>query len=285
MQPFLATPPVSVLDRDDHGLFGPGHVVWRVHASPAALFGGVGSLMMEALKPRVVQLFVANTANQSGRLQRTIDYVLTTTYGRSDAVEAAGAQVRKVHSFIRGIDPDTGLEYRADRPDLLEWIHNVQIWAYCSAYQRFDTPLSERDRDAYVDGLTQVAALVGLDPATVPSTWRDLDAYVRDAEGLECTREATTGRRLLFDPPRSELPSLLFYASFRLAAWAGFSIMPRRYRELYDIGWNDLTQAAVTAVSLAGCKGLKLLMPEDRQIRRLVQHVEDAPFATAARTV
>lgn len=36
--------------RDD-GLFGPGSVTWRVHASPAMLIGGLRALLIQTLHP------------------------------------------------------------------------------------------------------------------------------------------------------------------------------------------------------------------------------------------
>ncbi len=40
-----------------------------------------------------------------GRLERTTNFVLATTYGDTAAAEAAAARVRKVHERIHGIDP------------------------------------------------------------------------------------------------------------------------------------------------------------------------------------
>src|SRR5207249_3382264 len=84
----------------DAGLFGPGSVTWRVHASPAMLIGGMRALIIQSLHP----LAMAGVAQHSSyrtrglyRLRRTTQYVLTVTFGDTDAAKAAGAVVRKVH--------------------------------------------------------------------------------------------------------------------------------------------------------------------------------------------
>src|SRR4051794_41750528 len=95
----------------DPGLFGPDSVTWRVHAAPSMLVGGLRALLVQALQP----LAMAGVDQHSdyhddpwGRLRRTTEYVLTTTYGDTATAEHAGAVVRAVHRHVRGVDVFTG---------------------------------------------------------------------------------------------------------------------------------------------------------------------------------
>src|SRR6266542_382653 len=114
----------------DDGLFGPRSIVWRVHRDRSFLVAALRSLMMQALHP----LAMAGVAEHSdwrrdpvGRLAATSGYLLTVTYGERAAAEAAAARVRAVHVHVRGVDPVTGLAYRADDPALLLWVHAAMV--------------------------------------------------------------------------------------------------------------------------------------------------------------
>ena len=82
---------------EDLGLFGPDSVTWRIHADPSMLIGGIRALLVQALHP----LAMAGVAQHSdyqgdpwGRLQRTVDYVVTTTFADTPTAlfEASVAQ-------------------------------------------------------------------------------------------------------------------------------------------------------------------------------------------------
>src|SRR5467141_2418728 len=110
----------------DAGLFGPQSVVWRVNRDRAFPLAGMRSLMVQALHP----LAMAGVAEHSdwqrdpfGRLAATGGYVLPVTYGDTASANAAAARVRAVHKHVRGADPVTGLDYSAEDPDLLLWVH------------------------------------------------------------------------------------------------------------------------------------------------------------------
>src|SRR5437879_3378528 len=101
----------------DPGLLGPGSVTWRVHADPPGmLMGGFASLFLQSLHP----LAMAGVDQHSdfrtdpiGRLNRTVAYVLATTFGSTEAAETAIARVRKIHPYVHGT-ADDGRPYRAD---------------------------------------------------------------------------------------------------------------------------------------------------------------------------
>ena len=89
------------VDPQDEGLFGPRSVVWRVNRDRCFPLAGMRSLMVQALHP----LAMAGVAEHSnwrrdpfGRLAATNSYLLTTTYGDTDAALAAAAWVRKIHA-------------------------------------------------------------------------------------------------------------------------------------------------------------------------------------------
>src|SRR5256885_8630678 len=119
---------LGIMTSGDPGLFGPDSVTWRVHAAPSMLIGGLRALLVQALHPLAmagVHQHSDYRDNPWGRLRRTSEYVLITTYGDTETAARAGAVVRAVHRRISGVDPVTGRAYRADDPELLAWIHNL----------------------------------------------------------------------------------------------------------------------------------------------------------------
>src|SRR5438105_14823183 len=112
----------------DAGLFGPDSVAWRLHADPSMLVGAMRALLVQALEPRAMAGVVQHSdykADPWGRLNRTIRFVLHTTYGDTRTAEAACAAVRRIHDCVHGRDPVTGRAYCPPAPDLLRWIHAV----------------------------------------------------------------------------------------------------------------------------------------------------------------
>lgn len=164
----------------DPGLFGPGSMVWDVHAHPVGMLtGGFGALMLQSLHP----LAMAGVAEHSdyradplGRLSRTARYVTVTAFGSTADAEAQIAQVRKVHTFVHGVAPD-GTPYSAEDPELLTWVHVAEIRCFLAGYVAFgDRKLSPADRDRYVAETALLARRLGA--LEVPSTLAELDAYL-----------------------------------------------------------------------------------------------------------
>ena len=188
----------------DVGLFGPDSVAWRLHADPAMLAGGLRALLVQALEPRAIAGVDQHSLYRSdpwGRLQRTTEFVLSTTYGDRVTAEAACAKVRKVHERIRGVDPTTGRWYTASDPDLLLWIHAVEVHSFVAAYRAYASRLDDDDADRYVAEMVRVAELVELPVGMAPRSMGELREYLRGVPGLQMTPAAREGMRMIFFPP------------------------------------------------------------------------------------
>jgi uncharacterized protein (DUF2236 family) len=222
---------------DDLGLFGPGSVTWRVHAEPILALAGLRSLYFQSLHPRAVAGMVQNSAYKTdpwGRLLRTIQYVGVTVYGTTAQAEEAGRRIRDLHARLTAVDPETGRAFRVDSPDLLRWVHVTEVESFLSTARRAGVTLSGVDADAYYAEQRRVAALVGLDPATVPGSVAEVDAYFDAVRPeLRMTRDAADTMLFLTAPP---LPKRLGLTPVRLA-WFGlaataFGMLPPWARRL-----------------------------------------------------
>lgn len=243
---------------DDPGLFGPDSVTWRIHGDPSMALGGFRSLLLQAVHPLVMAGFDANSTFRDdpwGRLQRTGQWVATVTYGSTAEAERAGAALRRGHARLRpGIEPETGLSYRIDDPDLLLWVHCTEVESFLSTYRRCGGALDAHDGDRYVAEMREAARLVGLDPATVPATEQSIADYYRQVRPqLRVTATARRNALWGFAPPmplwvRTVTPARPLWAG--LIATAG-GMLPPWARRLYGLPGLPTTDAVATLTGRA----------------------------------
>jgi uncharacterized protein (DUF2236 family) len=220
----------------DVGFFGPDSVAWRIHADPVMLVGGLRALLVQALEPRAMAAVDQHSAFREdpwGRLERTTQFVMATTYGDTAAAEAAAARVRAVHRHIHGIDPVTGDAYAADDPDLLLWIHAVEVESFLLAYRTYAGRVGEDDANRYVAEMARVAEMVELPAGRAPQTEAELHEYLRTVQGLQATPAAFEGLRVVMFPPMN----LRYRPLWAIPTTAAIAILPAYARGLYRIPW------------------------------------------------
>ncbi|GAB2460704.1 oxygenase MpaB family protein [Jatrophihabitans fulvus] len=229
-------------DTADVGLFGPDSVTWRVHGDPSMLLAGFRALMLQAVHPLVMAGFDDNSffrGDPWGRLRRTGEWVATITYGTTADAQQAGAGLRRLHaSLAPGVEPESGEPYRVDDPDLLLWVHCTEVESFLSTYRRSGGTLGPGDGDRYVDEMRASAAQVGLDPADVPRSEREIaDYYDRVRPSLRVTRVARRNVLWGFAPP---MPRWVSLATPARPAWASMvavagAMLPPWARRLYGL--------------------------------------------------
>lgn len=179
-------PPFDVTgaaDAGDPGLFGPGSASWRVIAEPAAIVGGLRSLLVQLTHP----LAMAGVADHSGfrddplgRLRRTSGYVTTLTFGSAREALAVTREVRRVHRTVQGTAPD-GRPYRAVDPHLLAWVSLAMTSSMLVTDAAYGLdPVDVAIADAFVAEQSRGAAL--LDPRV------DLAALETDPDAVAAFR-------------------------------------------------------------------------------------------------
>lgn len=142
----------------------PDSISWRVFKNPIALFiGGVAAVLLELAEPRVRSGVWDHTSFRTDpvrRLQRTGLAAMMTVYGPKTEAEAMIARVRHVHSRIAGATP-SGQAYRADDPELLNWVHATAAFGFVEAYSRFAHPLSSAQISRFYAEGGRTASLYG----------------------------------------------------------------------------------------------------------------------------
>jgi uncharacterized protein (DUF2236 family) len=251
----------------DVGYFGPDSVAWRLHADPTMLAGGMRALLVQALEPRAmagVEQHSRYRADPWGRLQRTTEFVFLTTYGDRATAETACEKVRKVHERIRGVDPATGRAYSASDPDLLLWIHAVEVHSFVAAYRAYAGRLDDEDADRYVAEMVRVAEMVELPAGMAPRTMDELREYLRAVDTLQITPAAREGMRTIFFPP---MP-LALRPLWAIPSTATLAILPRVARRLYGLPWPAPVTLPVRANVFALSRVMNAVLPASPIIQR-----------------
>jgi uncharacterized protein (DUF2236 family) len=201
----------------DLGYFGPASATWRVHAEPLTMVGGLRALLLQALHPEAMRLLYEKSSFQDdpwARLQATVQYVATISFGTTAEVEAAAAHVRAVHRHLGITDVEQ-----------LAWVHACEVDSFLVAARYAGVRLSADDADRYLDEQVQAAVLVGVPDELAPRSTAKLDAYFAAMRPrLRLTAEARAAARVVIAPP---LP------------------VPRRWALPARAGWTTLSSLAV----------------------------------------
>ena len=237
----------------DDGLFGPASVTWAVHSDPVFPVAGVRALLLQALHP-VTMAAVAQHGGFDedfwGRLERTVQYVNTTTFGSADEARRTIARVRGVHRRLRGTDPRTGEPFRLDEPDLLMWVHCCQVESYLGTARRAGAPIDATAADRYVAEQVLAAELIGIPAGMAPTTTTGLADYFDAVRpDLAVSDDARRAVKQLAVPPMASWVRLLTPAWPAWLTLAGLAagLLPRWARRMYRLPGLPTTDAAATA--------------------------------------
>src|ERR1700741_4715818 len=163
----------------DQGLIGRGSVSWEVNADLASVSqAGLPAIVLEILHPSVVAGVQDLSNYREDPFQRarpTLGYVLTTTFGNTEAATRLIERVKGVHACVEGAPPD-GVPYRALAPELIAWVHTCIPWMIMRAYEHTKRPLSQQERDRYLAEQAVIGRMGGAEG--VPTTVAALAEYV-----------------------------------------------------------------------------------------------------------
>jgi uncharacterized protein (DUF2236 family) len=276
-------------DDGDYGLFGPASVTWRVHLEPVLFVGGLRSLLLQSLHPRVMRGTYQNSAlfdpaKAWARFQRTVEFVGTRTFGSTAEVETAAARVRRLHASLRGHDPETGETFRLDEPEHLCWVHSTEVESYAHVALRAGL-VDAAGADRYLAESVRAARVVGL--ADAPASRAEMAAYYeRMRPRLALTDEARMAVGNLF-APKGEAPALV-KAAVPTVALLSLATLPRWARRMYglpglpttDLGATLALRALRTASgALPDVQG----PPDVERARRLVRAADAAVDGVSGR--
>lgn len=267
----------------DDGLFGPDSVTWKVMAAPAGSLGIPAAVLAQMLHPRVVRLIIQASTferNPELRARLTAQYGTTITFGDTASAEVAGETLRKLHSRMKAVDVETGETYDANEADLLLWVHATIPWMLLRACDRWGPELTASEKDRFVLEQREAARLVGINPASAPGSFAELEAYIASMmPKLAYTTEAGRIRAIMVPRkfPRSGTDVVM-----RLMVLAAVDLLPQEMRELYGYWWGPLQRGLLAAASNSLVQSVVKKMPYDGTLSQLRMQASEHAFGAKA---
>lgn len=228
---------------------GVGGVAWRLHREVVLLLGWGRALLLQLAHPLVASGVADHSSFRTGRwgrlsrLHRTLDAMLTLTFGTEEEVAGVARGINAIHDRVHGRLREgtgafaSGTPYSAHDPALLQWVHATLVDSHLLAYELFVGPLTAEEKDRYCAETCSVEALLGIPEGRLPRSVAELRGYL---DGMLASGEiAVTGtaRALAREivSPAVPWPARPLFAAMRLPT---VGLLPPAIREAYGFPWG-----------------------------------------------
>jgi uncharacterized protein (DUF2236 family) len=268
------------------GLFGPTSTSWRVDRELVVLLGGSCALLMQAAHPAVAAAVSEHSAYRSdpfGRLFRTLGSSFAVAFGSRREALATIDRINAIHRSVRGRIPESGEPYSALDPEALLWVHATLVDTALRVYERWVNPLTDEEREAYHAEAAHAVTMLGIAAADIPSTLRDLRAWMDGQIEVGRVRVTPTAReiaRTIVQPTR--FPPRLAWEAAHLVS---FDALPDEIRRQYGIRWSPARArgvdrlAALSRRALPYVPGIVRFAPQARAAQRRVRRAAEQPVS------
>ena len=253
----------------DPGLFGPDSLVWRIARERVLLASGPAALLLQIAHPLVAEAVARHSEfrrDPFGRLRATLGATLTISFGDTEQVRAAAADVVARHRTVRGRlvaasgGFAAGAPYDALDPALGLWVHTTLVWMGLDAYHQLVSPLSDLEQAGYYQESKRFAHQVGVPEDVLPASHRDFLDY-RDAM-LECSaiEVGDVARALAKDIVHPPLPVPIGPGIVPLTVLTA-GLLPEGVRRGFGMSWGIPERAGFRAVAASLRAAVKVMPP------------------------
>jgi uncharacterized protein (DUF2236 family) len=272
----------EIVGDEVEGLFGSRSLFWKVWQETAGLFGSGRAVLLQLAHPMVAQGVADHRRVQGdpvGRLNRTLEMMLTIVFGSRPEAEAMLRQFHALHGPIKGqlaleAGPyATGTGYTAMDPALKMWVHATLMDTGLLVYERFVAPLSLTEQALFYDDSRLLATRMGIPPRLIPATLTEFQDYMDDmlrGDQLVVTDMTRELARAVFNPD----VNIVLKAAARTEAFVTAGLLPEHLRVAYGMPWDRRRQRILDTLSYTTRHALPLLpgplrfMPQARAARR-----------------
>jgi uncharacterized protein (DUF2236 family) len=156
---------------------------------------------------------------------------MVTVYGARSIAEEVIAGVRRIHDRIGG-HAETGEVYRANDPELLDWVQGTAEFGFLNAYHRFVRPLAPAERDLFYAECLPAGRLYGATGS--PRSEAEMEAL------FAATMPKLTPSPVIFEflriMRRAPVLPLALRPVQHMLIRAAVETLPRSFRELAGLG-------------------------------------------------
>ena len=265
----LTQDPPPICEDPENSYMRVDAVARLVHGDLSTMIiGGLGSLFLQMLHPHAMAGVAQHSRYRDdalGRLLQTANFIGHTTYGSKSLAALDIERVLAVHEAVRGV-ADDGVEYYANDPHLLAWVHACETAMFLRAYQRYGrVRLSARDLDGYVNEMAQLARDLGAQspPTTHAELWSQLEAFRPE---IRLSGEGAQARDFVAN---GFVKGALQRRAHRLFVQSAYGVMPDWARR--ELGVARVSRARALAVRVASramCALVRRFVPPTEVTRR-----------------
>lgn len=136
------------------------------------------------------------------RLKRTLDLTLATVFGTVEDVQAAVAEIDRVHRKATGRSQNatahypSGTAYNPRNPKLAMWVYATLVEGALHAYETFIRPITVDEKQAFYDDGRQIADLFGIKSTRLPATYDGLLDYIHSSIAEGSVAVSDTARKI-----------------------------------------------------------------------------------------
>lgn len=229
-------------------LFGRDSLSWDVNRTWFPLIGGPRAAILQVCEPRVaagVASYSTFRTDPFGRLDRTLDAMLTISFAGPEQREEMLDHLRRGHSRVTGTTAD-GQPYDANDPDLQYWVLATLVDTTFEVERRYIGRLRRDDRERFFQESKSLAVAFGIPERCIPEDLAAFRAYMAEQFAtLEPSADTLAVTRALMRPGLRWVPD----QSFVPINWVTTELLPARLRHLLEL--PDLNAAELTAVRSA----------------------------------
>lgn len=170
----------------DHPV-GVGSVTRKIHSELVLLLGWGRAILLQLAHPLVACAIADHSlyrAQRLRRLHRTLDAMLTLTFGTAQDVERASRAINvahhRVHGKVReraGVFP-AGTDYSAEDPALLRWVHATLLNSFLRTYELYVGLLTSEEKDHYCVEASGIEPLLRIPEGYLPRSVGELQKYM-----------------------------------------------------------------------------------------------------------
>jgi uncharacterized protein (DUF2236 family) len=243
-------------------------IMAEVNRERVLLVGGQRALVMQLAHPLVaagVDQHSDFPAGALARLRRTLDLSLAMIYGSPDEAEHAVRAVRAVHDRVKG--EAHGAPYRADDPELLEWVNATLVDTTLLVFERFVRPLSEAERGRYYAESVDAAELFGIPRPAMPPDLRSFRRYIGRMLTDGTLRATGASRRLVHDVLHPPL-SLPLRGPTAVARRITVALLPEEVRAMFGLRCRRRDEVALAVAAVTSRVMLPFVPPVLREFTR-----------------
>ncbi len=252
----------------DHGLFGPESVTWKIAKEAVLNLGGARAVLMQLAHPLVatgVSTYSSYLSDPIGRAERTFLLGQMLAFGSLATAKQASRYINRLHTHVQGTLPTEAgayaahTPYKARDPELLLWVHATLIDTILLIYPLFVRPLTTEEQEQYYQESKVLARLLGLTAEHMPETVDDLRGYVQDmvySNHLAATPQARQLVRQVLFPPIPPIFRPFLHLNLQMTC----ALLPQPVRDIYGLEWGPKRQH-LFELSTAGLRTILPRLP------------------------